>query len=383
MKETVAIIGSHPATREEFDWSRTDADIWGFNEALKADWFERADGIFQIHKPVIWRSKTNRNDPDHYQWLQSGKTPVIFMQDKFADVPQSERYPIEEVMALAPGIGYFTSSVAYAIALAILKGYKRIEVYGVEMETNTEYGHQRVGVAFWCGVAMGMGIEVDFHSPSFFSAPLYGYDGDVRVPIPFFEEQMAQAQKHRQGAQGKFDEVKQLIDGLLAEFVKTYKTNLDDLDMYILALRDNAMMIGQFDGITKVCERYIQNCQTMIDESGDYLIARQEFEGQGIGAKKQIGGADQRMRQQAEILQQKRKTLNTNANRDKRKKLVKEFDEALQAFIKPTVGLGAFQGIMNINSLLMKKHDELLQASGITNEEAEAIPVEMGQAVPV
>ena len=64
MKNTVAIIGSHPATRGDFDWERTDADVWGFNEALSADWFERADGIFQMHKPVIWRSKTNRNDPE-------------------------------------------------------------------------------------------------------------------------------------------------------------------------------------------------------------------------------------------------------------------------------------------------------------------------------
>lgn len=382
MKETVAIIGSHPKTRGDFDWSRTDADIWGFNEALNTDWFDRADGIFQIHKPVIWRSKTNRNDPKHYAWLKSGDTPIIFMQDDYTDVPKAERYPLEDALALAPGIGYFTSSVAYAIALAILKGYKRIEVYGVEMETNTEYGHQRVGVAFWCGYAMGRGIELDFHSPTFFSAPLYGYDGDVKIPLEFYNAHLQEARKHGAGAKAKQDEVQALIDGLMAEFIKSYKTNMDDLDTYIFALRDNAQFVGMAEGVAKVCQRYLDNCTEMIEESDDYLVVRQEIEGQGIAATKAMPDADRKMRRAAEILQKKRAALNTNANKDRREKLVDQFNKVLRVFVASVARLGMLKGAININRILMKKYDDLLQASGINPQESQAIPAEEPEAVP-
>ena len=176
-RPTVAIVGSHPRTRANFDFSRTDCDIWTFNESLgnpNDAWCLRADAVFQMHKPVIWRSKANRSHAGHYEWLQGHNTPTIFMQDAYADVPKSECYPLEDVLALTPSFRYLTSSVAYAIALAVLKGYKRIEIYGAEMETGTEYGHQRQGMAFWIGLAIGKGIEVEHISPTFWYAPLYG-----------------------------------------------------------------------------------------------------------------------------------------------------------------------------------------------------------------
>ena len=85
-RHTLAIIGSHPRTREEFDFSRTDADIWMFNEAISGKgnvWAKRADVIFQLHIPAIWKNPKNRNDPGHFDWLKSQYEIPVYMQEDY------------------------------------------------------------------------------------------------------------------------------------------------------------------------------------------------------------------------------------------------------------------------------------------------------------
>ena len=179
----------HQATFSEFDQTRTDCDVFVFNEMVSRGTVARADYVYQLHKPVVWRSSQNRNDSNHYDWLKNNTDAVVFMQSEYEDVPMSRRFPLDEIMAAFPGAErYFTTTVGYAIAYAIYAGYKRVEIYGVEMETNTEYAHQRPCVAYWCGVAYGRGIAVDFHTESFYKSPLYGYDGDITIPLDTFEQ---------------------------------------------------------------------------------------------------------------------------------------------------------------------------------------------------
>ena len=47
----------------------------------------------------------------------------------------------------------FSSTLSYCMALAIHKGYERIETYGIELGTESEYFHQREGFTFWAGLA--------------------------------------------------------------------------------------------------------------------------------------------------------------------------------------------------------------------------------------
>ena len=117
MKDTIAIIGSHPRTRAEFDFNRGDCDIWVFNEAISNGTFTRADAVFQMHEEAIWRNPKNRNDAGHAEWLKTQNDVTVYMQDYYPDVPCSERFPLDEI-AERFKIRYFTSSVAYAIALA-------------------------------------------------------------------------------------------------------------------------------------------------------------------------------------------------------------------------------------------------------------------------
>ena len=99
--KTVTILGSHPRTRNDFDFNRTDCDVWIFNEAVSNGTFPRADVVFQMHAEEIWRNPENRNDKGHLAWLQSGNTPTIYMQEKFPEVPKSEKFPIDDEIGRA------------------------------------------------------------------------------------------------------------------------------------------------------------------------------------------------------------------------------------------------------------------------------------------
>ena len=103
------------------------------------------------------------------------------MQQKNEQIKNSVAYPIEEIQSFInhPRMRkYFTSTIAYMIALAIMKGYQEIEMYGVHMaSTDEEYSMQRSCVETL--LAFGWGREVNFYLPDesdiMKSSYLYGY----------------------------------------------------------------------------------------------------------------------------------------------------------------------------------------------------------------
>src|SRR3989344_5347166 len=167
MKKTLVIMGTHPKSNALFDWSRKDCEIWLFNEAPNAKndkgelKYPKCNLFFQMHHEAIWRNPKNRSDKEHYSWLLSGKTPPVYMQEAYPDVPQALKYPIKEVLSLIFKVKmvvngqekqfrYFSSTPDYALALAAYickyeKRYKQIEIYGIELETESEYIYQRLG----------------------------------------------------------------------------------------------------------------------------------------------------------------------------------------------------------------------------------------------
>ena len=101
------------------------------------------------------------------------------MQDVDPQVPASVRYPLDEITKVVLGhtwrlnekadaeiTRYFTSSFAYQAALvayeklAGIKDWNRVEVYGYEMATWTEFQYQKGSTEWWMGKLDGMGIEV-------------------------------------------------------------------------------------------------------------------------------------------------------------------------------------------------------------------------------
>lgn len=289
--DTLVILGSHPGTRGEFDWTRVpEVDIWAFNEAVSiGSWIQHASGVFQMHIPAIWRNPANRNDNHHADWLVGGDTPPVFMQDEYADVPQSERYPIEEVIHSLLGNfikpasavwnnkdGFFTNSVDYALALGVYLGYKRIELYGCEMGMNTEYVYQRPGFAFWIGLALGRGITVDYHG-SVFDVPLYGYEGDIMLPKRLFEQRIIELRHYCQEATLIYKQKREEMDAALQMMVEL-RAKPEDVYPHIAEAVKASQVYAMNDGGLQENERYLRKIATMEGASGDYRISRNEFE---------------------------------------------------------------------------------------------------------
>ena len=266
--------------------SRTDADVWLFNEALSNpdnhSWAKRADAVFQMHIPTIWRNPANRNDPHHYEWLTTQTECDVWMQEEYPEVPRARRYPLEGVLEMIgnPPEHFLTSSVPQALALAAYLGqYKRVEIYGVAMETNTEYQFQREGVSFWLGFLRGRRIDAYFADPTF-TAPLYGYEGKVSIEYEAFEQRIAEVQPW-------IDELTPQYRAASMETVKAVQLlTLDgskDAENTLFACVqrqvDVGSQLGHVEGAKQENQRYKAKADKMREaDDGNHIFSRQEFE---------------------------------------------------------------------------------------------------------
>lgn len=276
-KNKVVIVGSNQLTRKYIDWDQ-DADFWIFNEAGSHDWVKKCDAVFQMHSPEIWRNTNNVNDKNHYEWLKNAKID-IWMQDKYSDVPYSRKYPINEIcQVLLPGIlrksgekiEYFTSSASYAIALAIYRGYKIIEIVGIEMSSDSEYKLQKDGVMFWIGYATGIGLKVIIQDKSLlFREKKYGYDGDFVIHRQRFEivsnAIAPEAEKQKINLYDKTSRASVALENILK---KLPGEDHNDLIQNIQELVDTAIKYGMVAGALSENYKYIKEVDELIKNSG-------------------------------------------------------------------------------------------------------------------
>lgn len=227
--DTVVLLGMAETSRDDAPWDNPDVEIWGINESYaernksrdkKGPFVRRWDRWFQLHPRWDFLRPGNFNHENHPLWITNQEGPCMFCRGrgKLAVtkgecpecggsgayvprehrredfgypfpvytlteepmVPGSAKYPLDAVVAeFGKHSRYFTNSFGYMAALAILLGAKRIEAYGFEMSSKTEYGEQKPNANFWAGIAIGRGI--DFHLPDGCSLlggreQLYGYD---------------------------------------------------------------------------------------------------------------------------------------------------------------------------------------------------------------
>lgn len=159
----VAVIGLWTETHGLAHWDDPQWEKWGL--AWDADVF-RMDRAFEIHPASEWKGYVPK---DYIERL--GMLPRLYLAEPPPELPNAERFPIEEVAKTAGD--YLSSSVAYLMALAIHEGAEEIGLYGVAMEGNDEYAYQRPNMEYLVGLARGRGIKV--HIPE--QSPLCKYSG--------------------------------------------------------------------------------------------------------------------------------------------------------------------------------------------------------------
>jgi len=190
-KNTVCMMGTHGRTAPKMPWHEIGIkERWLLNDSHSMSYVKhhveqgRVDRWWQMHHRWRFTRRVTRHSEDHWTWLQGDNVPRIFMQRKFADVPNSEEFKLREISEmfigdkLGRGAGYvqvyYTNTFSYMIAQVMyekkmgITDWERIEIYGCELEQlETEYFRQRPGMEWWLGAAAQMGIQVYFPHDTF------------------------------------------------------------------------------------------------------------------------------------------------------------------------------------------------------------------------
>lgn len=91
--------------------------------------------------------------------INSMRVPLV-APFRYEEIPLSQAFPLEQCVKEF-GIPYFTNTICYMIAYALLNGAKEITIFGVNQAGSHEYTEERGGVEMWIGVAIGMGVKVN------------------------------------------------------------------------------------------------------------------------------------------------------------------------------------------------------------------------------
>jgi len=171
MNKTVAIVGKAQKTRGFAPYDDLSVDMWGYQDFVFKHML-RVTGMFEMHPDCL---TTDRYTQAYQDWLRQPHDFPIWMHEPIAEIPASVKYPRDEVNSMLMHNvwkgekkveNYYTSSTPYAIALAIWMGYKRIEIYGVELSTADGYMEERDCVYFWMGKASALGVYIVVHAGS-------------------------------------------------------------------------------------------------------------------------------------------------------------------------------------------------------------------------
>jgi hypothetical protein len=105
----------------------------------------------------------------------------IYMQERNPEIPMSVRFPKEKIMAEFGS--YFTNSISWEIAMAIMEGFKKIYLFGIDMATHSEYHYERPSVEYFLGWAKGRGIDIMIPQKSDLLKTLWLYPYEDSAPF--------------------------------------------------------------------------------------------------------------------------------------------------------------------------------------------------------
>lgn len=107
-------------------------------------------------KPQIVSGMNNLGDVVNR--INSLKVPLI-APFKYEEIPLSRAFPLEECKKEF-GELYFSNTISYMIAYALLSKVEEIDLYGINQASSSEYFYEKAGVEYWLGIAIGRGVKV-------------------------------------------------------------------------------------------------------------------------------------------------------------------------------------------------------------------------------
>lgn len=168
----IAIVGTAPSSVDEAPYGDNSWEIWslGANQ-VKIKRFTR---WFELHT-FDALAQANALQPQRVEFFKKiGKDLMIGHENP--ELPDAEMYPKDAIVGMFGK--YFTSSIAWMIALAIYEGADQIGIWGVDMIGDCEYSHQRACCEYLLGIARGRGINVAIapQSPLLRAQRMYAFE---------------------------------------------------------------------------------------------------------------------------------------------------------------------------------------------------------------
>lgn len=172
-REKVAIIGCAESKNMAPFHLANEWEFWGVNNLHltmpKAPWTR----WFEIHSISFDGIRYLRRGHDNFRgqpvqsYLESlnALNIPVYMQRPWNVIPNATPFPHQEILKAFPR-RYFTNTISWMIALALLEGFKEIGIWGVDMAVSSplraqnEYSHQRPSCEYFIGWAEGHGTKV-------------------------------------------------------------------------------------------------------------------------------------------------------------------------------------------------------------------------------
>ena len=353
--KTVAILGTHPRTRDLAPWNDKSIDIWVQNEAGNQSFVKRCDAVFQMHVPEIYSNPHNRCDPKHWEWLQQDHGDLdIYMQNIDPRVPNSRKYPLDSILRILSCERFFTSTTDYMIALACYLDYDAIHLYGIEMETNTEYQQQQDSFMYWYGVAQGNGIKIYRHCADWmFEKRLYGYEGNIKQNPKEYEDRIKELSV--QSA---------IWDSRIQTITHRVEHHLEDekLSDNIAELLEAHISKGQIDGGISELKRYLSIIEESEAAGMPAILTGNEFESASVRANKDYLEAGAQTHRTAGRMDYMFEVWRQTKDR----RALQNIQELLNMHLNAGYKSGQAQGISNTNKELAKELTEQQRAYGGT-----------------
>jgi len=146
--------------------------IWGCSPGNMGI-LPRIDAWFEIHGNLMWPEHKHYGEP-YINWLRQQTFP-IYMQNQEL-VPNAIPLPYREIVKEF-GPYFFTSSFAWMMAFAMMKGAKEVALYGIDMASRDEYILQRPGAYYFFeeGKKRGVKMQAPYESDIMQPPGLYGF----------------------------------------------------------------------------------------------------------------------------------------------------------------------------------------------------------------
>ncbi len=202
----VAIIGTAPSSRDLAPYQDKTWEIRSLSNRVVTDSLPRWDKHFELHP--LSQFETDPQARPYVAWMhQQDDSKPIYLQspEKYPGIVAGVSFPFEQMVANHGR--YFTSTIAWMIALAIHEGVDEIGLWGIDLMLEDEYAHQRPCVEFLLGFATARGIKLTIPPQSSLMKPqqLYAVEG-TGTPRAALDEHQKRLKGMVQQFQGERDQ---------------------------------------------------------------------------------------------------------------------------------------------------------------------------------